>query len=101
MEDFRVVKKAVFKARRKWRPIGTELGISQDDLDNIEDGGDDNEECLANMLRVWLRTPSLCPTWEALVKALRDQTVGRENIAVEIAKKYLTPAVEGQEPIFM
>ncbi len=101
MDDFRVVKKAVFRARRRWRPIGTELGISQDDLDNIEDEGDDNEECLANMLRVWLRSPSLRPTWEALVKALQDQTVGRENIAIEIAKNYLTPAVEGQEPIFI
>ncbi len=101
MDDFKVVKKAVFKARRRWRPVGTELGLSEDDLDNIADKGDDNEECLANMLRVWLRSPSLRPTWEALVKALRDQTVGWENIAIDIAKKYLTPAVEGQEPIFM
>ncbi len=81
--------------------MGTELGISQDDLDNIEDEGDNNEECLENMLRVWLRTPSLCPTWKALVKALRDQTVGREDVAIEIKKKYLMPAVEGQEPIIM
>ncbi len=99
MDDFKVVNGAVFKARSQWRPIGTELGISQDDLENIE--GRNNEERLANMLRVWLRTPSLCPTWQALVNALQYQTVGRENIAVEIAKKYLTPAVEGQEPIFM
>ena len=91
-----MVKKAVFKARRKWRPIGSELGVSEDDLDNIEDEGEDNEECLSNVLRLWLRKRSLHPSWRKLVEALRAEVVGREDIAHKIAEQYLEPTVEGQ-----
>ncbi len=78
--------------------MGTELGVSEDDLDNIEDEGSDNEECLATMVAVWLRKRSLHPSWKRLVEALRAETVGREDMACDIAEEYLELKVKGQEP---
>lgn len=87
-DDFRVVQNAVYKARRKWREIGSELGFTEDDLDNFADEGRTNQERLAVMLRSWLHKRSWHPSWDKLIQALRAKTVGREDVAHDIEQEY-------------
>ncbi len=85
MDDFRKVNSAVFAARAKWKPLGVELGLQIDDLDNMDKvQRGDTEACLGRMLKKWLETPSLKPTWASLVGALKAQTVGREDTAYTV-----------------
>ncbi len=81
------MRNAVYEARAKWRSLGTELGLSEDDLDSIERDVASVEDCLSRMLTVWLRRPSLSPTWENLVKALRSKWVQREDVATDVIRE--------------
>ncbi len=83
-KDLKKVRNAVYGARAKWRSLGTELGLSEDDLDSIERDEASVEDRLSRMLTMWLRRLSLCPTWENLVKALRSKWVQREDVAKDV-----------------
>ncbi len=78
------MKNAVYGAKTKWRSMGTEFGLSEDDLDSIEHDVASAEDRLSRMLTVWLRRPSLCPTWENLVNALRSKLVRQEDVAKDV-----------------
>ncbi len=57
VNDLRVVYKALYRARKRWLPIGLELGLELSDLSNIEDqyAIKGNDRCLMEMLAVWLK----------------------------------------------
>ncbi len=82
-KNFRAVNKAVFKARKKWSPIGTELEVDSDIITYINQR-DPPEDNLATVLRAWLNAPRLKPCWANLVKALREITVREEGLAETI-----------------
>ncbi len=66
-----------------------ELDCSIDELDTIRDehpGAFD--QCLGKMLVLWLRRSWPRPTWEALILALNEPTVGEEALSADIAGKY-------------
>ncbi len=86
MEDLREVRQPVYPAREKWHDIGLELGVPVDALENIRSHQflTDNGGRLQEVLKIWLRTPSLNPTWESLAKALKSDYVGREDLAQKI-----------------
>ncbi len=76
------VMRAVYLARKKWNNIGLELGLTVDILENIQSS--DNGERLQEVLKKWLRSPSLNPSWESLAKALKSDIVGEEGLAQKI-----------------
>ncbi len=83
--DFREVNKAVYKARAKWSPLGTELGVRQDVITSLSDR-DPPDKNLEAVLRPWLKDPDLKPCWGNLVTALREITVDEKALANEIIK---------------
>ena len=77
--------KALHKAQNKWEQIGLELGVDADELESIDDTFRKNDKKLLEMLKKWLAADKNT-TWNALVQALRSNTVGRNDIANEIEK---------------
>ena len=92
-DDAYVVLEMMFDAREKWRFIGGFLRLSQSTLNNIDAESRTNEEKLYNVIIEWLcqygRTPS--STWSQVALALRNKTVGREDLAQEVCEKYHIP----------
>ncbi len=87
--DSRVVREALYGIRHKWHSLGVELDCSIDKLDSIKDKNHGKfDQCLDQMLVLWLRRSSPRPTWEGLILALKEPTVGEEGLSIEIAGKY-------------
>ncbi len=85
IQDFRAVRKELWEIRRKWKNIGIELDLPIMELDNIRDQHkDDFDACLEEMVKKWLNRMDLKPTWEALIGALKEPTVGEEALALKI-----------------
>ena len=79
----------------KWQEIGIALGFSQEVLDDIKTststGG--SVACLIEMLTRWLKCapPKYClPTLEALLEALRHDTVGEHRIAYNLEQEFMS-----------
>ncbi len=90
VEDYKVVRKALWDVRGKWHDIGTELDLPIMELGNIRDQHkNDFKVCLGEMVTQWLKRLNPRPTWEALVEALEEPTVGEEATALSLSKKYL------------
>lgn len=69
----------------KWFNIGIQLGTSVSALDVIhvsEQGDPDN--CITAMIKNWLRSVDIQPTWAALARALRSPTVGCGHLAEQL-----------------
>ena len=73
----------------KWEDLGLALGLKYPTLEKIRHNGSGNvDTCKREMLVAWLKKTDGClPTWKALVDALRNRTVGHDDIANCIAKK--------------
>ena len=78
-EHYSEVKKLVYEARSNWKEIGEEVGLSVEDLENIQ--GSNNAERLSSVVETWLRRRSLNPNLMALAKALKSKIVDREDVA--------------------
>ena len=70
VKDLKHVRKILNRVRRKWYKIGIELEIDTDQLDTIKSVTDDPDDCLIEMLKVWLKSLDPVPTWVALSEAL-------------------------------
>lgn len=84
--DLKIVRAAVWEARTQWMNIGIELNILKTDLDAIKmtnEGGNPGD-CLTEMLSLWLKQVNPSPTWTALITALKQPTVGLEQLAKQI-----------------
>ena len=73
LKNLRDVRKILNRARRKWHKIGIGLGIDVDQLDTIKSVNDDPDDCLVEMLKVWLKSLDPVPTWAALAEALQSE----------------------------
>ena len=70
----------------RWRELGTELGIPEGKMDEIESGQSDIPERRRVLLQAWFnRHESVC--WQELIGALR--ALEENNKAMTIANKYL------------
>ena len=88
--NLKTVRAAVWEARTQWMNIGIELDILKTDLDAIKatvQGGNPGD-CLTEMLTLWLKQVDPPPTWSALVTALKQPTVGLQQIAEKIEKTF-------------
>ena len=81
----------MFDARGKWRQIGRQLGLKRPDLTDIETRykAEGNERCLEEMIVLWLKRPSLHPSWQTLVDALAAKTVDEETLSLSVKEKYV------------
>ena len=77
---------AVWEARVGWYDIGVALKISPDTLDEIRMDYHDIKPCFREMLKVWLRSIELRPTWSKLAEALKSPLVGREDLADKLPR---------------
>ncbi len=92
VNDLRMVYKALYRVRMKWRAIGRELDLDLYVLSNIEDqyAIKGNDRCLEEMLSAWLKRLTPRPTWQSLVAALQDETVGEEGVAADLEQSIET-----------
>ena len=61
--------------RARWRFIGIELGIDTGTLDAIAEDNRKVEDCLREMIKVWLKRASPKPTRRAMKAALQSVRV--------------------------
>ena len=92
MDDLREVRKSVWIARDKWHDIGIELGIPHSTLSNIE--GKDNGQWLTKLLVELLKgTGEATPRWRELINALKEPSVGFEELAKDLTDKNVIPEI--------
>ena len=82
-----IVVQKLWDAREKWYCIGLCLGLDKTDLDIIETNYQQNS-CLLRMLSLWLNQVN--GTWQMLIDALHDKTVGYHSLADSIEAEFLS-----------
>ncbi len=82
--DFHEVYAQLYRRRAKWCPLGLQLCLTIDFLENIEHDCTRSEQCLEKMVYGWLRRPYLKPTWQSLIDGLSHPTVGEESAAYDL-----------------
>ena len=86
--DLKKVLDSLWEARTEWFYIGIQLDMRTSDLKVIKKDHDEAGLCFTEMLTDWLKRMHPPPTWEALVDALKSQTVGYEQLADTIQKTH-------------
>ena len=88
--DLKTVRTALWDARCKWYDIGVELDLDTATLDSINTTHCKQvEDCFREILSKWLEVATPCPSWKALVKALRSPAVDFPQVASKIESKYI------------
>ena len=73
----------------EWRYLGLALGLKKPTLDAIKVDNADVKDRMLEMVTSWLqKKDESLPSWQALVKALRDPLVNRTDIANTINDKF-------------
>ena len=73
----------------KWENLGIMLGIDSGILDTIAANNPKNcDNCLREMLKVWLKQVDPPPGWQAVVEAL--EVLGEPKLASELRQRYCT-----------
>lgn len=62
--------------RSKWKFIGIELGINTGTLDALDTDNKKAEQCLTELINLWLRGRNPKPTRSAMKEALQSSHVG-------------------------
>ena len=91
----------IYSVRANWKNIGIELDIDHGTLKAIEKHyNGDPDDCLTEMLDVWLKQIDPSPSWDALAEALGSAPVGEGHLAEQIRQKYCIPPPEGYTKSF-
>ena len=69
----------------KWYNLGLQLRIEVGQLDNIKK--DNLDECLREMLKIWLKKVNPHPTWNALIDALKCRVINEQQLANKLEEK--------------
>ena len=73
----------------EWFMLGLVLGLKDSTLKGIKTDNTNVQECKEEMVRSWLQRKDECtPSWPALVAALKDTLVKRNDVAEKIKQKY-------------
>ena len=91
IDDAYDVFEAMYKACNRWRNIGGAFRVPDSTLSCIALEEDSAEDRLYRVIKAWLENgggTSAC-TWALVAETLRKITVGRDDIAREVEKKYL------------
>lgn len=70
-----------------WQNLGIMLDLDSGKLDNVKaNHGARCEDCLREMIKLWLKKVNPPPTWSALAEAVKD--INEHKLANEIRKKW-------------
>ena len=77
----------------KWENIGIFLEIEQGKLDAIKAAENQvPQNCLREMLKIWLKRVSPPPSWSAIAEAI--ELLGDQNLAHRLKTNYHTPKLK-------
>ena len=89
INDLKFVRSAIWEARSKWMDIGIELNLNKSDLDALEGTDSSNVgKCLTEMISLWLKRAHPPPVFSTLVTALKEPTVGLQQLADQVNKQW-------------
>ena len=73
----------------EWFMLGVVLGLKYSTVNGIKTDNTTVQERKQEMVRNWLQKKDKCaPSWQALVKALKDSLVQCHDVAEKIKQKY-------------
>ena len=78
------VRDLVKEATSRWFDLGLELSLKESDLEVIKANDSDTGGRFTAVLYTWLKMVSPPPTWEALIAALKKDSVGLPNVANKV-----------------
>ena len=94
IDDLIHVKRELLPVTERWKAIGLALGLKNTELKKIERENRDLEDCLTDVLDLWLKENYNTerfgePSWELLARAVADPAGGKDSaLAERIATKY-------------
>ena len=89
VDDLGDVLEETLSSSTKWYKIGLQLKVPVAKLDGIRKEFTDQEDCLCEMLKEWLKgAADTEPSWRVLVEALRSQTVRETQLADQMEAKH-------------
>ena len=98
INDLKFVRSAIWEARSKWMDIGIELSLNKSDLDALnKTNGSDVGKCFTETISLWLNKTDPRPTLNAMIKALKEPTVGLEQLANQVNKQWTESNVAKSE----
>ena len=80
------VQDLIWDARPNWFNLGLKLRVSLATLTMIDERNSNGDVCFRKMLSEWLK--SVEPSWEKLLLALSQPSVGYKKLAKKIAEKF-------------
>ena len=75
----------LFPIAHEWANIGSLLDMSPDELSNIKHDNDGAQNCLREMIILWLKRVTIRPTWQSLADAV---SLIDPKIALKISETY-------------
>ncbi len=91
-KDLKIVYRALFEVRAKWRRIGLELDLTPGTLDAIEQRKNiDPSDRLEAVLVDWLRGATAATTWKQLIDAVRSAPVDEMQLARKLELEHCSP----------
>ena len=87
--ELSTVFKELLKVSCKWENIGILLEIEADSLESVKaaENTGNTQNCLREMLKIWLKKINPPPSWSAIIDAL--YRLGDEQLAHDLRSKYL------------
>ena len=99
--NLRVLRNELHPVYTNWFNIGLQLGIPYHKLECFKQMYQNPSELMCEMLARWFKTAiDPCPSWEAVVAALRSPSVDAQHLAEQLESKYCTLILaESNSPI--
>ncbi len=74
---------------KEWDDLGEALGLPHSLIQIIKaDHPSDVRQCMKEVVNAWFENKGDPPSWKSLCEALRDPLVERNDVALNIEKKY-------------
>lgn len=89
LDDLRELVEFLHPVRSKWYTLGLQLSVPVGDLNSIRSQFSDTGQCLCEMLQFWLIHQKT--GWSDVLNALRSQSVGEEQLGVQLMQKKFGP----------
>ena len=96
-ENLGKVQDSLWNARTKWFNLGLKLGIDEETLKMLKQNYPNEDDCFREMLSQWLKTVN--PTWEELLAALTQPSVGCGHVAAKVRQEYMKKPKYKETPL--
>ena len=87
---------AIEGMEEKWYNVGNRLGLSNAQLDTIDDEYESDGCKLQRVVRVWLENGTNC-SWQVMYSALNHRIVHKLDIAERVKEKYMNVETKEQK----